>query len=181
MTQKYLSQLNELNETTQVLFAHKIEVLSLRVQALLCCQMFSIKQSSILSNYRHINEYQKNAKDRPSSVHGGLSTTTSSSLTTNENQTPSRSTNDEKAPASNGSSVSSSRPNAASTPSPTPSPASSTGSSSHSLPPGLVAIPQHVELLYKQQLNYLHNLLLAHHNWQLADTKLKQHDYGESS
>lgn len=145
--------------------------------------MFSLKQSSVLTNYRYISDYQKNVKDRPSSVHGGLSTTTT---LMNENLTPSRSGDDKHTSSSttvgtfsNGiNNSSASRPNTSSTPSPTPSPASSTGSSSHSLPPGVVAIPMQVELMYKQQLSYLHNLMMAHHHWDLAESKLKQHDYG---
>lgn len=200
---KKLPQLSELNERLQVLFAHKLECLAIRLEALLLYQMFTMRWSQALSNYRHITEYQHAAaKERPSSAHAAIAPPndqTASSV---------RSTGDEPSsslpllplpsaayaaasltavtlppivlPSRSGALAAGVSAAAAGVDqlltSSTPSPASSTGSSSHSLPPGLVAIPQHVETLYKQQLHTLHNLLLAHHNWMLADSKLKQHD-----
>lgn len=241
VVEKKLPQLSELNERLQALFSHKLEILALKLQALLMCHMFSMRHSVAYANYRHITDYHKNtlaSKDRPSSVHGCCSTssTTTSSLAANAALSvtpaapppgPSSSTSLAVSDHSSSCLSSSSGQQAvdhlsslsqdsdkrvqkstlkqmsllgvggvggtthlasaqqqqtapitltSSTPSPTPSPASSTGSSSHSLPPGLVAIPQHVETLYKQQLSHLHNLLMAHHHWQAAESKLKQHD-----
>uniref|UniRef100_A0A915IBX0 AF4/FMR2 family member lilli n=1 Tax=Romanomermis culicivorax TaxID=13658 RepID=A0A915IBX0_ROMCU len=237
VVEKKLPQLSELNERLQALFSHKLEILALKLQALLMCHMFSMRHSVAYANYRHITDYHKNtlaSKDRPSSVHGCCSSTTSSmaanaALSVTATAPPGPSSSSSLAVSDHSSSCLSSCSGVqavdhlssfshdsdkhvqkatlkqtpslgvggvgaptllapaqqqqsapmmltSSTPSPTPSPASSTGSSSHSLPPGLIAIPQHVETLYKQQLSHLHNLLMAHHHWQAAESKLKQHD-----
>ncbi|VDP35793.1 unnamed protein product [Soboliphyme baturini] len=160
---KHFSQAGSLPPKAAKL-SSKIDALNLRVQSILCRKLFELRQSQAISNYRHINQYQRSIKD------GSRNCASAPSSSCSFSGQGDQGTN--VAPSSHQASPKSC---SASAHSPTPSPASSTGSS-QSLPPGLVAIPQNVEALYKQQLSHLHNLMWAHHNWQLSDKKLKSDD-----
>ncbi|KRY16346.1 AF4/FMR2 family member 2 [Trichinella patagoniensis] len=183
VSEKYLAQASLSTDPYVKFLAPKVEVLTLRIQAVLCRRLFELRQPQVFNNYRHINQYQQQmAKD------GNRQCCSGNPYTGNNNHASEQ----HLAPACSGASggvggggavvminnnssrscqPSPCRPPSACTHSPTPSPASSTGSA-HSLPPGLVAIPQNVENLYKQQLSHLHNLMWSHHYWLLIEKKL---------
>ncbi|KRY36527.1 AF4/FMR2 family member 2 [Trichinella spiralis] len=183
VSEKYLAQASLSTDPYVKFLAPKVEVLTLRIQAVLCRRLFELRQPQVFNNYRHINQYQQQmAKD------GNRQCCSGNPYTGNNSQVSEQ----HLAPACSGASggvggggavvminnnssrscqPSPCRPPSACTHSPTPSPASSTGSA-HSLPPGLVAIPQNVENLYKQQLSHLHNLMWSHHYWLLIEKKL---------
>ncbi|KRY53225.1 AF4/FMR2 family member 4, partial [Trichinella britovi] len=178
---KYLAQASLSTDPYVKFLAPKVEVLTLRIQAVLCRRLFELRQPQVFNNYRHINQYQQQmAKDGNRQCCSGNPYTGNNSQVSEQHLAPACS----GAGGGGGGTVvminnnssrscqpSPCRPPSACTHSPTPSPASSTGSA-HSLPPGLVAIPQNVENLYKQQLSHLHNLMWSHHYWLLIEKKL---------
>ncbi|KRZ17100.1 AF4/FMR2 family member 2 [Trichinella zimbabwensis] len=189
VSEKYLAQASLSTDSYVKFLAPKVEVLTLRIQAVLCRRLFELRQPQVFNNYRHINQYQQQmAKDGNRQCCSGNPYTTANGQISEQHLAPACTGGGSGAAAASGV-VSSGgavvvinnsshscqpspcRPPSACAHSPTPSPASSTGSA-HSLPPGLVAIPQNVENLYKQQLSHLHNLMWSHHYWMLIEKKL---------
>ncbi|KRZ45201.1 AF4/FMR2 family member 3 [Trichinella pseudospiralis] len=201
VSEKYLAQASLSTDPYVKFLAPKVEVLTLRIQAVLCRRLFELRQPQVFNNYRHINQYQQQiAKDgnrqccsgNPYTGNGQVSEQHLAPACTGAGgggsgaaaaaAAAAAASGASNANASGGAVVvinntshscqpSPCRPPSACAHSPTPSPASSTGSA-HSLPPGLVAIPQNVENLYKQQLSHLHNLMWSHHYWMLIEKKL---------
>ncbi|OUC40667.1 hypothetical protein D917_03905 [Trichinella nativa] len=161
VSEKYLAQSSLSTDPYVKFLAPKVEVLTLRIQAVLCRRLFELRQPQVFNNYRHINQYQQQmAKDGNRQCCSGNPYTGNNSQVSEQHLAPACSGASGGA-ASGGAVVminnnssrscqpSPCRPPSACTHSPTPSPASSTGSA-HSLPPGLVAIPQNVENLIQE-------------------------------
>lgn len=144
-------------------YVSKVDILSLRIQSLCNYKMYGMRQSQALNNSRQLSDFHKPTERTSSSA---PSSVTHPSI-------------NGQAPGSQQSGGGHSEQNGDSgcgvTPSPTPSPASSTGSS-HSLPPGLVAIPQRLEMLYKQQVSILEPLMHADTYWKEAEKRLQSAD-----
>ncbi len=152
MTQRFSSQQQVSSPgltETTRILVSRIGVLSLRAQAIICYKMYAMRECQIFSNYRSILDYYEREKKNRSQ---------SSMSQSGEAAAPPQSSNTSS----------------------TPSPASSSGSSSaNSLPVGHVAVPQNMDQLYKQQLTYLHSLMLAHRYWEAADEQMRPEDKGK--
>uniref|UniRef100_A0A5S6QQS6 AF4/FMR2 family member lilli n=1 Tax=Trichuris muris TaxID=70415 RepID=A0A5S6QQS6_TRIMR len=174
VSQKYFAQSSVSVDSYVAFLNSKIEVLSLRVQALLCLKLYELRESQAVNNYRHISQYHLTAKEGNDRQCSSANPHAGSGSHGDQQQQP----HGLHAPIGG---LASSRQTSPGEPqsviahSPTPSPASSTGSS-HSLAPGMVAIPQNVENMYKQQLSHLHNLMWAHLKWNLSVKKMTKED-----
>ncbi|CDW58008.1 AF4 [Trichuris trichiura] len=173
VSQKYFAQ-SAVSVDSYVAFLNsKIEVLSLRVQALLCLKLYELRESQAVNNYRHISQYHLTAKEGGDRQCSSANPYVGSG--SHGDQQQSHSQHSTIAGIGSSRQTSPGELPSAIAHSPTPSPASSTGSS-HSLAPGLVVIPQNVENMYKQQLSHLHNLMWAHLKWNLSVKKMTKED-----